>query len=47
MRRVFIDTNVFIYAFEYPHSNSAIILDLLNKGEIEAVVSERVVHEVV
>jgi len=47
MRRVFIDTNVFIYAFEYPNSNSAVILGLLNRGEIEAVVSERVVHEVV
>ncbi len=28
--RVFIDTNVFIYAFEFPDSNSNIIIELLN-----------------
>lgn len=44
-RRVFLDTNVFIYSFEYPESNSAIIVQLLNRGEIEAVVSEQVVKE--
>ncbi|MDR4510023.1 MAG: PIN domain-containing protein [Candidatus Brocadiaceae bacterium] len=44
--RVFIDTNVFIYAFEYPESNSSKIINLLNKGQIEAVISERVLKEV-
>lgn len=39
--RVFIDTNVFIYSFEYPKSNSAKIITLLNRGEIEAVIQLR------
>ncbi len=44
--RVFLDTNVFVYAFEFPNSNSRLIIDLLNEGEVEAVVSERVFKEV-
>ncbi|MDH5768831.1 MAG: PIN domain-containing protein [Nitrospirota bacterium] len=44
--RVFLDTNVFIYAFEFPECNSDKIIDLLNKGQIEAVISERVLREV-
>src|SRR3989338_1177264 len=44
--RIFLDTNVFIYAFEFPESNSSKIIDLLNKGQIEAVISERVLKEV-
>ncbi|MDP2766371.1 MAG: type II toxin-antitoxin system VapC family toxin [Candidatus Methanoperedens sp.] len=44
--RVFIDTNVFIYAFEFSDSNSNTILEQLNDEEIEAVISERVVKEV-
>lgn len=44
--RVFIDTNVFIYAFEFPESNSHKIIDLLNNGSIEAVISELVLREV-
>lgn len=43
--RVFLDTNVFVYAFEFPNSNSRLIIDLLNEGEVEAVVSERVFKE--
>lgn len=45
-RRVFLDTNIFIHAFEFPGCNSDKILDLLNKGQIEAVISERVFREV-
>ena len=45
--RVFLDTNVFIYGFEFSDSNSAKIISLLNKGEIEAVVSERVLKEII
>ena len=45
--RVFIDTNIFIYAFEYPESNSAKVINLLNKAEIEAIISEQVVNEVI
>lgn len=44
--RVFLDTNIFIYAFEFPESNSNKIIDLLNKGYIEAVTSEQVLREV-
>jgi len=43
--RVFLDTNVFIYAFEFPKSNSGKIIELLNRAEIEAVISERVLLE--
>ena len=45
-RRVFLDSNIFIYAFEFPDSNSGKVIDLLNKGQIEAVISERVLKEV-
>ncbi|MEA3255888.1 MAG: type II toxin-antitoxin system VapC family toxin [Candidatus Altiarchaeota archaeon] len=44
---VFIDTNVFIFSFEYPESNSRKIIDLLNEGEIEAIVCDTVVKEVI
>ncbi|MEK6591422.1 MAG: type II toxin-antitoxin system VapC family toxin [Nitrospinota bacterium] len=44
--RVFLDTNIFIYAFEFPESNSNKIINLLNKVQIEAVISERVLKEV-
>jgi predicted nucleic acid-binding protein len=44
--RVFLDTGVFIYAFEFSQCNSNKIIDLLNKGYIEAVISERVLNEV-
>ena len=45
-RRVFLDTNVFIYAFEFPKCNSGKIINLLNKGQIEAIISEQVLKEV-
>ena len=45
--RFFLDTNVFIYAFEYNSSNSAMIIELLNDGEIDGVVSIQVIKEVV
>lgn len=44
--KAFVDTNVFIYAFEYADSNSAQIIALLSQGEIELVTSERVLREV-
>ncbi len=43
--RIFLDTNVFIYAFEFPNSNSRLILDLLTNSTIECVISERVLNE--
>lgn len=45
--RVFLDTNIFIYAFEFPQSNSARIIELLNQNEIEGIISERVLQEVI
>ena len=44
--RAFLDTNVFIYGYEFPDSNSAKIIELINEGEIEAIISERVLKEV-
>ena len=44
--KAFLDSNIFVYAFEFEDSNSSIIIDLLNNGEIEAFVSGRVLHEV-
>ena len=43
--RIFLDTNVFIYGFEYSNSNSAKIIALLNQGAFEAIISERVLRE--
>lgn len=45
-RIVFLDTNIFIYAFEFPESNSKKIIDLLNDDEIIVYVSEMVLEEV-
>ncbi len=44
--KVFLDTNIFIYSFEYQDCNSSKIIELLNHGEIEAVTSEKVLKEV-
>lgn len=44
---VFIDSNVFIYSFEYPNSNSRKIIDQINEGRIEAIVCNKVVREVI
>lgn len=43
---VFLDTNVFIYAFEFRESNSATVMGMLNKGEIRGIISPRVIKEV-
>ena len=45
--RLFLDTNVFIYAFEFPKSNSRKIIELVNQNEIEGIISERVIQEVI
>jgi predicted nucleic acid-binding protein len=44
--RAFLDSNVFIFGYERPKSNSRRILDLLGSGEVHGVVTDRVVHEV-
>ena len=42
---VFLDTNVFIWAYNRPASNSAKILDLMDEGIISVIVSEKVIEE--
>ena len=44
--RIFLDTNVFIFAFEYSDSNSNTIIELLNDEKIEVIISECVIKEV-
>lgn len=44
--RAFLDSNVFIFGYERPKSNSRRVLDLLAAGEVRGVVTDRVVHEV-
>jgi predicted nucleic acid-binding protein len=43
--RVLLNTNVFIYAFEIPQSNSRLVVDALNRGLFEAVITESVFKE--
>lgn len=40
--RALLDTNVFIYAFEMPESNSNLIINALNRGLFEAITSLKV-----
>lgn len=44
--KAFFDSNVFIFGFERPRSNSRRILDLLVGGDLHGVVTDRVVREV-
>jgi len=44
--RALLDTNVFIYAFEIPKSNSNLILTALNQDQFEAIVTESTFREV-
>ncbi|MBI4044680.1 MAG: PIN domain-containing protein [Candidatus Diapherotrites archaeon] len=44
--KAFIDTNTFIFGFEFRASNSAQVLGLINEGKIEAFINLRVVIEV-
>ncbi len=45
-KRAVIDTNVFIYAFEFPDSNSAKIIELITTGELEPFITQTVLKEV-
>lgn len=44
--RAVLDSNVFIFGFERPDSNSHRILEKLAAGDIRAVVTDRIVREV-
>ena len=41
-----LDSNIFIFAFEIPESNSALIIDSLNRDEFEALITESTFKEV-
>lgn len=42
---VFLDSNVFIWGYQRPESNSGRILGLMDEGEITVIVSEKVLEE--
>ena len=44
--RALLDTNVFIYAYEIPDSNSNIIIKALNRSLFEAIITELTFKEV-
>lgn len=44
--RALLDTNVFIYAFEIPKSNSSLTLKALNQNQFEAIVTESTFREI-
>lgn len=44
--RVFLDANVFVYGEHIKNSNSRVIIDLAEKGEIEVVLSDSLIKEV-
>ena len=44
--RAVVDSNVFIFAFERPRSNSHEIVERLVRGELQGVVTDRILREV-
>lgn len=42
---IFVDSSVFIWAYNRPKSNSAKILELMDEGELSVTISERVLEE--
>jgi len=44
--RALLDTNVFIYAYEIPQSNSNLIINALNQDLFEAIITESTLKEV-
>jgi predicted nucleic acid-binding protein len=44
--RALLDTNIFIYAFETPKSNSSLIINALNQNQFEAIITESTFKEV-
>ncbi len=43
---IFLDANVFIWAYNRHDSNSAKILDLMDEGRVSVIISEKVFEEV-
>jgi len=44
--RALLDTNIFIYAYEIPESNSNLVINALNHGLFEAIITESTFKEV-
>ena len=44
--KAFIDSSTWIFAFEFKHSNSAKVLDLILQKKIEAIINDKVLEEV-
>jgi len=44
--RALLDTNIFIYAYEIPESNSRLIINALNRNSFEAIITESTLKEV-
>jgi predicted nucleic acid-binding protein len=44
--RALLDTNIFIYAYEIPESNSDLVINALNNGLFEAIITESAFKEV-
>jgi predicted nucleic acid-binding protein len=45
IEKVYIDSNIFIWGYNFPQSNSAKLLDVLIKSDIEIFISEKVIEE--
>jgi len=45
-KRVFIDSSVIIRGFLYKKSNSSIVIEMVNRGDVAGVINEKVVTEV-
>lgn len=44
--KAFIDTNIFIFGFEFKNSNSAKVLELINENKVDAFITLRVIQEI-
>ena len=44
--KIFIDSSTFLWAYNRPESNSAVIVRLLADGKLNAIISENVVEEI-
>ncbi len=45
MERVFVDTSVLIWAFNYPESNSATIVKMITKRKLHGITSQKAIEE--
>jgi len=43
--KIYIDSNLFIWGYDFPKSNSGKILDIITKSEFDIYISEKVIDE--